>query len=117
MRLNPEQKVLLDTFLGNYGDRIAKARVRGVENKAKPSSGGGKGLAERSTEQPAGKMPAKGQQSIPLDTLVDLFYTITEEINQDFRDQGIDVPELDESHRNVIQSNLIELSGRDVVIE
>ena len=110
MRLDPDQKILLESFLGIYNDRITKARVKSLETKAKPATpfgGNGKNLPVVNPEKPP-------KQSIELDILTDLMYDITDEINQEFRNQGIEVPLLDESHRNVIRTSLMEITGREV---
>jgi len=128
MHLNPDQQELLNTFIGKYGDRVVKARVKTMETAAQPKpvsspfGGGGlgnqnKGRANRTTEQ-KGKATVKGQQSdetIPLDSLVDLWYSLTDELHQDLREQGINVPELDESYKNAIRTNLAAIANRKII--
>jgi hypothetical protein len=121
MRLNPDQQATLDTFLGKYGERIVKARVKTIETAAQPKSAGGfpagnqnKGLAQRTTEQKGGGAPT---QSVPIDTLVDLFFTLTEEVYQDFRGLGIEVPDVDDSYRNAIRANLEIMANRTISLE
>jgi hypothetical protein len=138
MRLNPEQRNVLNTFIDKYGKRVTDARVKGIETAAKPkpttgsfgtkdrlpgdnaSSGTGnqnKTRANRTSEQKGKKKPTQSEETIPLDILTDLFYNITDELHQDLREQGIEVPELDDSYRNVIRANLADLANRKVSLD
>ncbi len=121
MRLSPDQQILVTKFLDEHGDKILKANVKAIENKAKPKPvttpfGGGKTVATKTTEQ-KGKA-ATTKQTVPLEALVDVFYDLTEEIHDDLREQGIDVPAIDESYRNAIWANLSAMAGeRTLVLE
>lgn len=126
MHLDTEQTDVLEQFLKKYSDRITEARVKAIENAAIPKSdlikdrlpgdsqkGRGSGnqnktRGSRTTEQ---KGTAEAQQSVPIETLVDIIYELQEAIYQDFRDQGIHVPEIDEiSQRNVIRAGLAQVA-------
>jgi hypothetical protein len=137
MHLNSDQQEMLQKFLEKYGDRVVKARVKTIETNAQPktsplgtapkdripgdnSSGTGnqnKGRAQRTTEQRGAVKPTQSDETVPIDALVDLFYTITEEVHQDFREQGVNVPELDDSYRNAIRANLEAIADRKVSLE
>ena len=130
LHLNPDQQELMDACLTKYGDRIQGARVKQLETDSKPkpvSTGGSfgapaagnkaKSLAARGSEQKgkAVKPKAAGQaETVAVDTLVDIVYAITEELHQDMRDEGILVPEVDESYRSAIRSNLEVFAGKVV---
>lgn len=122
MRLSPDQQTMVTKFLDEHGDKILKANVKAIENKAKPKPvttpfGSGKTIATKTTEQKKGKA-ATTKQTVPLEALVDVFYDLTEEIHDDLREQGIDVPDIDESYRNTIRANLSGMAGeRTLVLE
>jgi hypothetical protein len=113
----------MDACLTKYGDRIQSARVKKLETDAKPKPAGASGfgapaagnkpksLAARGTEQ-RGK--AGQAETVAVDTLVDIVYAITEEIHQDMREEGILVPEADESYRDAIRSSLEAFAGKVV---
>jgi hypothetical protein len=126
MHLDTEQTKILDDFLTKYSDRITGARVKSIENGALPKpdltkdrlpgdSQKGKGSGNqnkvrgnRTTEQ---KGAIETKQSVSIETLVDLFYELQEAIYQDFRDQGVNLPDIDESsQRNAIRANLAQVA-------
>jgi hypothetical protein len=134
LHLNSDQQDLMNTCMAKYADRIQAARVKQLETDAKPKptgaggfggdgqpGGGGnqnKGLAARGTEQKGKAIKPKSsdqsEETVPVDTLVDIVYAITEELHQDMRDEGILVPEVDESFRTAIRSNLEVFAGKVV---
>jgi hypothetical protein len=120
LRLDKDQSAILDTFLGTYSKRLTTAKVKGVENAAKPKSTGGAGpgagnhnesIAARKSEQIGGS-GAKKEQGVPLEDLVDLIYDLQDEVRQDLVTQGLDVPDMDESYRNAIRMNVMNFAER-----
>jgi hypothetical protein len=129
LHLNSDQQDLMNTCMAKYADRIQAARVKQLETdaKPKPASTGGfgapaagnkpKGLAARGTEQKGNAVKSKASdqaETVAVDTLVDIVYAITEEIHQDMREEGILVPEADETYRDAIRSSLQAFAGKVV---
>lgn len=129
MHLDVDQQKMLEGFLDKYGDKLLKAKVKAIEMEAQPpkpapgasalpkKGNGGSSSTSRATRSGSQKgTKASSKQTIPLEAFVDAMYDLTDEINDEFRSQGIDVPELDESHRNAIRSNLFAISQRDNLV-
>ena len=131
LHLNPEQQKIMDVCMTKYADRIQTARVKKLETDAKPKPAGAggfgasgatgnqpKGLAARGAEQKGKAVKPKAGQSdetVPIDTLVDIVYAVTEELHQDMRDEGILVPDdVDESYRTALRTNLEAFAGKVV---
>lgn len=129
LHLTPEQQKLMNECLDKYADRIQGARVKQLETDSKPApkpTGGfgasvagnkPKGLAARGAEQNGKAVKPKAGQSddtVPLDTLVDIVYAVTEELHQDMREEGILVPDVDDSFRNALRANLEAFAGKVV---
>lgn len=132
MHLTKEQSELLEKFMTKYGERLTTAKVKSIELAAKPppapmgikdrlpgdstpgvgSGNQNKGRASRATEQ-KGKVNAKVAQSIPMEEMVDLVFDLQTQVNDEFREQGINVPELDESHRTVIRTNIMQVANQN----
>jgi len=128
MRLTPEQQKLMESFLSKYNDRLLKASVKSIEEAAKPKPTGGglmkdrlpgdnkgsgsgnqnKSRSSRTTEQ-LGKSKT-GKQSLPLEAMVEAFYSLAEEVNQAQRDAGNDEPVITESHMDSIRDRLIDIA-------
>lgn len=127
MHLDTEQREMLNKFITKYGEKITKAQVKAIEEAAKPKPGGSdltkdrlpgdnkgagsgnqnKAKGRRTSEQIGKAATKKSDQSVSLETMVDLVYNMQEALAQDFRDQGIDLPDLDEAtQRNVISLGL-----------
>jgi hypothetical protein len=123
MHLDNDQQKLLDTFLKTSGARLTEAKIKGAEAAGQPKPAPGsdalpkKGTGNSTKNRAARSGEQKGtKQSIPLEAFVDVMYDLAEGINEDFRNQGIEVPELDESHRNVIRANLASIIQRDNLV-
>lgn len=118
MQLDTEQQGIMDTFLDKYADKITEARVKSIENGAIPKSDLTKDKLPGDNHSGSSAIP---KQSIPLNTLVNLFHDLQEELFQDYRNNGLDIPEIDEdSQRTAIRTNLLAVANRtgaDINIE
>jgi hypothetical protein len=136
MHLDTEQTEILKTFLDEYGKKLTEAKVKTIENgaipktdlikdrlpgdseKGKGSGNQNKTRGSRSSEQKGSK---EAKQSIPAETLVELFYDLQESVFQEMRDNGVEVPEMDEfSQKNAIRANLAQVAQRpdaELIIE
>ena len=106
----------MEKFLATEGQQIIDARVKALENNAivpakvttgigeapgKPGSGNNnKSTAKRSTEQ-------KGQ-SISIDDLTDVFCALQQSVNEELRNDGIEISE--NINRNFIKNNLANIA-------
>lgn len=127
MHLDTEQRDILTKFLDGYGTKLTETKMKALEtaaapksdltkdrlpgdaNKGKGSGNQNKSKAGRSSEQVGAK---KTEQSVPIETLVELFFDLQESVFQEMREQGIDVPETDEiSQRNAIRANLMQIAN------
>jgi len=123
MHLDTEQTALLDKFLTTYSDRITKAKVKAIENGALPKSdltkdrlpgdsSKGSGNQNKTKSKKANEQNG-ATQSVPIENLVELFYDLQEGVYQEFQDQGINVPEIDEiTQKNVIRASLQDLANK-----
>ena len=116
MELTPKQRIIMEKFLATEGQQIIDARVKALENNAivpakvttgigeapgKPGSGNNnKSTAKRSTEQ-------KGQ-SISIDDLTDVFCALQQSVNEELRNDGIEISE--NINRNFIKNNLANIA-------
>jgi hypothetical protein len=140
LRLSDEQKAVLDKFLKAEGAQVFKAKVKAIEEAAKPkpvagiggaktatggkkikdrvvggdtgSGNNNKSRAARSSEQRGG-----AKQSVEVDTLVDIFVQVQTELEDDLRAQGHDIPEGNQMvMRQAIVNRLGEIAQEDEIL-
>jgi hypothetical protein len=109
MQLNHEQQDMMNAFLSADAKKIMDAKVKTIENEAivpkAPSPGSGnqnKSRAARSSEQ-VGK-----KQSVSLDSLVDIMYAVYNDISNDLREEGQDIPPFNAADRLEIRQSIID---------
>jgi len=114
MQLNHEQQDMMTKFLTGDSKKIWSAKIKTIENGAivpkapavagKPSGSGNqnKTRASRSSEQ-VGK-----KQSVSLDSLVDIMYAVYNDISNDMREEGQDIPSFNAADRLEIRQNIID---------
>ena len=137
LKLNDEQQKLMDKFLTADADRIMEARIKAIENTAIPPPGmpggppqkalpggaggvgsGGSGKKKQSlTEKFADAKalldnPGDHQQSgtAPVESLVELFYTLNEGVIESLQAAGIPAGEIGETHRQLIRQSLLDMA-------
>lgn len=142
LRLNDDQKAIMEKFFNAEGKKIFKAKVKSIEEAAKPKpvgggfgtasgSGGGKvkdrvvggdkgsgnnnkSRAERSSEQ---RGASSATQSVEVSDLVDIFVQIHEDVQSDLRQSGIDIPETNtQDLRQQIVERLGEIALEDEIL-
>lgn len=123
MDLTPRQKSLMKNFLSKYGDRVVKARIKALEEAAKPKPVGGgmkdrlvggdtgsgnnnKSKASRSSEQKGGAK--QSMEVIPLGEAVELFGALQSGVAQALQARGIDVS--NQVDAEAMRQSLIDLA-------
>jgi hypothetical protein len=92
-KLPEDQKQVLDTFFKENEKTINDARIQKLKTDANP--------------KPATPVKKLAQSNVPtISELTDIFFSLQSGINEDLREQGIPVPEADQTLKNTIFAQL-----------
>lgn len=115
MNLTAEQQVLMDEFITKHGDTIMDSKVKTLKNAAiapkpniisnTPKTGSGNNNSPKAAN--AISQPPGGKQSIPLESLVDLFTDLMGDVRDACVEQGVALPVLQHDTSDQIRASLI----------